>query len=377
MAPPFPAAVHQLTPTLAWGDAVGNQIRLLQRWFKGAGTGSDVFAGRTDEASRAEAFTASELADRVEPGDAVLVHHSIQSHFLPLLRKVARRANVVVVYHNVTPPELLAGFDASTARACAAARVELKELAELAALGLAYSDFSAEDLRAAGFRAHAVVPYPLDFDTFNAAPEASLKAELEDGCTNILFVGRGSPNKRLEAVVRAFTAYQRLFDPNSRLVLAGGLDRDKPYGQWVHAVIESLRPERVHLLGRVSAAQLSACFDTADVYLSLSAHEGFGVPMVESMHRGVPVIAYGAGAVPETLGGAGVVCRKDDPVAIARVIAAVARNPELQGRLVKAGKRRAKDFSEANTRAALFQALSRVAPRLRGAIPLRVVGGAK
>lgn len=355
---PARPAIHQLTPTLAWGDAVGNQVRLMRRWFADAGYDASLYAGRTDEGSRGEARDASDLAKDVRRGDLVLVHHSIQSRFVPLLRQVAKkRAKVIVVFHNVTPPELLRTFDAATAAACEAALAELRELSTFASGALAYSEFSAHSLREAGFPEPRVVPYPLDFSAFNVKPEPTLRAELSDGCTNVLFVGRGSPNKRIEAVLRVFTAYQRLYQPRSRLVLAGGLDREHPYGAWVHAVRETLSPERVHLLGRVSPEQLSACFETAHVYLSMSAHEGFGVPLIEAMHRGVPVVAHDAGAVAETLGGAGWVCSKDDPLAFARLLAVLDREPATREKVIARGRRRARDFDEEFTRKALFEVL--------------------
>src|SRR5690606_23604178 len=130
-------------------------------------------------------------------------------------------------------------------------------------------------------------------------------AELDDGCANILFVGRAVPSKRVDDVLRVFTAFQRLYRPDSRLVLAGSLNRDSPHGAFLHQLRELLGAERVRFLGRVSAAQLSACFATATAYLSMSRHEGFGVPLLEAMYRGVPVVAHGAAAVPETMGGAG------------------------------------------------------------------------
>ena len=367
-------SIHQLTPTLAWGDAIGNQVRLLRRWFQDEGYASELFSGQTDERSRGEARPAESLADQVRRGDLVLVHHGIQSRFVPLLRKVAKRAQVVVVYHNVTPPKLVEGFDPPLAAACAAGLEELKDLAHISALGLAFSEFSAGDLRAAGFARVEVVPFPLDFSPVEVAPDPSLAAELDDGCTNVLFVGRGSPNKRIDELLRVFTAYQRLYNRSSRLVIAGSVDRDKPYGGWVHGVNEVLSPDRVHILGRVSPSQLSACYATAHAYVSMSGHEGFGVPLIESMHHGVPVIAYEAGAVAETLGGAGWVCRSEDPIAFAKLLAVMDANPKLRAKLIERGRERVRDFAPERTRPAILDSLRVLLAR---APSLRVVGGGR
>ncbi|MBX5480940.1 MAG: glycosyltransferase family 4 protein [Myxococcaceae bacterium] len=362
----MPSAIHQVTPTLSWGDAVGNQVRLLRRWFREAGHESEVFSGRTDERSRGESISVDELPDHVARGDLVLVHHSIQSRLVPLLRRVARKASVAVIFHNVTPPALIAPYDPPLAAACAAGLEELRELAPIAPLALTFSRFSAKDLDAAGFAEVKVVPFPLEFAALDTRPDEALRSELDDGMTNVLFVGRGAPNKRIEEVLRVFTAYQRLFDPKSRLVLAGELNREHPYGAFIWGVRDALGPERVHILGRVSDAQLAACFATASVYLSMSAHEGFGVPLIEALYRGVPVIAYDAGAVAETLGGAGWVCRSADPIVYARLIAVLQRRPEVRRAVIERSRLRARAFDPANTRDAFFDALMSGAMRSTG-----------
>jgi hypothetical protein len=103
-------------------------------------------------------------------------------------------------------------------------------------------------------------------------------------------------------------------------------------------VKELLGAERIHLLGRVSASQLSACYAVATAYLSMSRHEGFGVPLLEAMERGVPLVAYGAAAVPETMGGAGLATRTRDPLEVAQLLAVLEREPELRQKII-AGQR--------------------------------------
>src|SRR4051794_15111136 len=120
--------IHQVTPTLAAGDAVGNLVRLIRDRLQKAGQPSEIFADRTDERSRGEASPVDRLL-AAPRGATVVVHHSIQSRLIPLLRRISRRARIVVAYHNVTPPELVAGFDPPLARSCAEGRAELEELA--------------------------------------------------------------------------------------------------------------------------------------------------------------------------------------------------------------------------------------------------------
>lgn len=337
-------AVHQFVARLAWGDAVGNQVRYLQQLLRGWGFRSEIYADQWDEACRELVRPVAQLPRETSGNDVLLVHHSFQSRCVPVLRRT--RARQALVYHNVTPSRLFEGFDRKVAGACDAARDELREMQGWMERAYAYSRFSAEELVTAGYPEASVLPFALDWRAFDVAADATLKAELDDGCTNVLFVGRAVPSKRLDDVMRVFAAYQSLYQPRSRLVIAGYLNRETPYGAYLYGVKELLGAERVRLLGRVSAAQLSACYASATVYLSMSRHEGFGVPLLEAMHRDVPVVAYGAAAVPETMGGAGITTLSDDPVEVARVLAVLERRVDLRWKMVEAQRTRLRALTQ-------------------------------
>jgi len=123
----------------------------------------------------------------------------------------------------------------------------------------------------------------------------------------LLFVGRVSPHKRQDDLIRMLAYYRACVDPDARLVLVGGY-RDQPqYHARLTELVTALHLEpAVTFAGAVSAAELVAYFRSASAFVSLSEHEGFGVPLLEAMRFDVPVIAYDAAAVGETVGGAGV-----------------------------------------------------------------------
>lgn len=331
-------AVHQLVPRLAWGDAVGNQARYLRELLRGWGYASEIYAEQWDEECREQVRPARDYPREAGEDSALLIHHSFESRLVPLVTRAPGRK--ALVYHNVTPARLFEGFERKVAQACTAAREELLALRPRVECAYAYSGFSAEELVAAGVPHVSVLPFAMDWRAFDAPADPVLRGELEDGCANVLFVGRAVPHKRVDDVLRVFTAYQRLYQPRSRLVVAGYLNRETPYGGFLHGLRDALGPERVLFLGRVSAAQLSACFATATAYLSMSRHEGFGVPLLEAMHRGVPVVAYGAAAVPETMGGAGLTPLSRDPVEVAGLLAVLERNAGLRAQVLEAQRAR-------------------------------------
>ncbi|MFP2930528.1 glycosyltransferase [Pyxidicoccus sp. 3LG] len=339
-----PREIHQLLPRLAWGDAVGNQVRYLQGLLRRWGHASDIYAETWDDACKDQVRHVRDYA-RTASRDAVLVvHHSFESRLVPFIARAPGRK--VLVYHNVTPARLFEGFERKVAAACDAARDELLALRPHVECAFAYSRFSAEELVAAGYRNVSVLPFAIDWGAFDTAPDPVLQAELGDGCANVLFVGRAVPSKKVDDVLRVFTAYQRLYQPRSRLVVAGYLHRDGAYGAYLHGLKDVLGAERVRFLGRVSAAQLSACFATASAYLSMSRHEGFGVPLLEAMYRGVPVVAYGAAAVPETMGGAGLATLSDDPREVAELLAVLERGTALREQVVTAQRERLESLSQ-------------------------------
>src|SRR5262249_44044431 len=166
------------------------------------------------------------------------------------------------------------------------------------------------------------------------------------------------PNKRLEDVLRAFAAFQRLYNPRSRLIVAGEFRLESAYVAWLKALRARLRTTRTHFLGRLHPSQLSACYQVSHVYLSMSQHEGVGFPLLEAMQRQIPVVAYGAAAVPETLGGTGGVTRSPDPVAVAKILAVLDGHRELRTRIVRRQNERVAAFAPDPAGNALRRALS-------------------
>jgi glycosyltransferase involved in cell wall biosynthesis len=210
---------------------------------------------------------------------------------------------------------------------------------------MADSTWSATELAAMGCPATATVPILLDFSKYAQPAHASLLNSLvstKKG-TDILFVGRLSPNKRQEDVVKAFAVYRQHYDPEARLFLIGSSSSDR-YRKAILGLVRKLGIEpAVRMAGGITDAQLIAYYRAADVFLSMSEHEGFCVPLVESMLFDLPIVAYAAGAVPETLGGAGILVdhkRYDEIAALLHLL----KDKAIRARLVAAGRARLEHF---------------------------------
>ena len=208
------------------------------------------------------------------------------------------------MYHNVTPEQYF--VDEGVRRYIQLGREQLRLLARRALFGVAVSNFNRREMLAAGFRRVEVLPVRVDFSEF-------VQPQRHQASDDWLFVGRLVGNKCQHELVTAFSLYVDAFGSDARLVLVGDLS-DEEYVGTVRA--EAARcgvKDRVALLGKMSDRQLRLAFAGAGVFVSMSEHEGFGVPILEAMAAGVPVVAFGAAAIPETMGGAGVLLRSKEP----------------------------------------------------------------
>jgi glycosyltransferase involved in cell wall biosynthesis len=254
----------------------------------------------------------------------------------------------VVDYHGITPPEFVRAYDAGMAVALSRARSELEPLAAAATLGIAHSRYMERELQAIGFRNTATLPLLVDPARFAISPDAAVAARLRAGKRghDLLFVSRMAPNKRIEDLLKVFAIYRRVWDRDARLFVIGRPDT-AAYAEALQRFAGRLGVEEVHLAGRVSDAELAAYYAGADAFVSMSEHEGFGLPWVEAMAFGVPVIAYAAGALPETIGDAGILftgkCYED----VAALVDAVVRDRPLRDRLAAAGRERVAAFGPA------------------------------
>jgi glycosyltransferase involved in cell wall biosynthesis len=239
----------------------------------------------------------------------------------------------VLIYHNITPPHYFVDINKELVRLCFRGRRELALYQSRCDLALGDSEYNRQELDALGFSPTGVLPVVPGFDHLSVADSRTADG-FADEWVNLLFVGRVIPNKRFEDLIRAFHAYKTFFNPRSRLLLVGSHSGFERYVAMLHGLIGRLGVRDVHLVGHVSNEELTAYYDVADVFVSASEHEGFCVPLVESFHMGVPVLAYAATAVPSTMDGAGVLYTDKDPMHLAALINAVVEDPALVDRIV-------------------------------------------
>jgi len=336
--------INQWVPAAHRGDAIGDSARRVRGLLRAAGHDSELYALTIDEDLRDDVRPFSDPAAR--QGHVTIFHFALPS---PMTEAFAALGGLrVLQYHNITPAAFFAPYDAQLFRLAALGRQELRSLAGRVDLALGDSEFNRQELEALGFDRTGVMPIAVNLERLTAAPRRpALEKILGDGLINFLFVGRIVPNKRIEDHIRLAEMYKRYIDSYYRFIFVGRYDGLPRYHAMVRALIVQYRmlPERFIFTGGVPDEDLAAYYRWADAYVSLSEHEGFCVPLVEAMATDVPVLAYAAGAVPETLGGAGVLFSPKDFEFAAEMLGTLVYDRPVRDRIIDGQRRRVRDFA--------------------------------
>ena len=310
--------IHQVLATLGYGDAIGHEVLGIRRVLRAAGYDSDIFIQTADPRVEDETRDYRDLIRESDSSNILFHHFSIGSRASRITYALPDRQ--ILVYHNITPPEFFVDVHEQLVEQCFKGRRELGIYPGRVDLALGDSEFNRRELEALGFNPTGVLPVVPDFSHLDHRPNDLVAREFDDSWTNILFVGRIIPNKRIEDVIRYFDAYQRHFNPRSRLLLVGSYGGFEKYLAILHQLCARLGVTNVHFTGHVSDAELTAYYEVGDLFLCASAHEGFCVPIVESFYKQIPVVAYAATAVPATMDGAGVLYSTDEPLEVAALV---------------------------------------------------------
>ncbi|HVE47410.1 MAG TPA: glycosyltransferase [Acidimicrobiales bacterium] len=343
-------AVHQFIPTFAPRDAIGTHALHAQRILRDMGIDSDIYAGGSRGARPGQVHSLRSFARRAArsaEGTWLLYQLSTGSAVFDFLME--RPEPKLVNYHNITDPSLYRAWEPGVAVELGEGRRQLRELAPRVELGIAVSEFNRADLEEAGYARTTVAPVLVDLEEGRVSPDPATSRALakakSGGGADWLFVGRLAPHKCQHDVVRAFAAYRAAYDPRARLHLVGGTG-SHAYRVTLERYLAGLGlAGAVTIAGSVRQSVLAAVYRNADVFVCLSEHEGFCVPIVEAMRERVPVVAFAATAVPETVAGAAVLLPTKDPMTVAAAVSRVLGDEVLRKQLADAGEERASHFT--------------------------------
>lgn len=334
-------AIHQFLAGFTNGDAISNEAKVLRDIFRSWGYQSDIFSEqkRILPELKKEARDVSEYAAIDQEDDVVLLHLSIGSVVNEVFSSL--RCRKAVLYHNITPASYLELINKQIANSLARGRDQMKKLVNTASINMADSHYNANELSELGYRDVRVLPLVLQLEKLTSSYHKPTMKKINDGTVNILFVGRCVPNKKLEDAISSFYYFHKYVEPNSRFIHVGSYAGTERYYNILLLQVKELGlGNSVHFVKAVPQAHLNTYYKYASMFLCMSEHEGFCIPLMESMIHDLPILAYAAAAVPETLDGSGVLVKEKNFEMIAEMMGEIIHNQTFRSAIVRGQQER-------------------------------------
>ncbi|MFP4082625.1 MAG: glycosyltransferase family 4 protein [Candidatus Aminicenantes bacterium] len=349
--------IHQFATSLSYGDAISDEMLEIQKVLREKGYPSEIFTKFCHPRLAAQANDFKKYRRFSSPDNAVIFHFSIGSPVSKMFFRIPDKK--ILIYHNITPHEYFIDYHRILARDCYKGRLEIKYFVDKVDLALGDSEFNRKELENAGYQHTGVLPLLLDFSKFDQKGDPVIQDVFINGKATILYVGRLIPNKKFEDIIKTFYFYKKYFNPHSQLLLVGdyrGLER---YYASLQDLVSSLELSDVHFTGHVEFPELVSFYKISHVYLSFSEHEGFGVPLLEAFYNRVPVVAFAAGAVEETMNGGGVLLFQKDFFKAALLLDEIIQDKKLREEVVEGQRRALIKYNKDNTGQILLENIQR------------------
>lgn len=336
--------IIQLLTTLSFGDAVSNDTVALKEAIARMGFETAIYAENIDKRLPEGFVHPFGQMPELHEDDVLIYHLSTGTKLNYIVDKYPCRK--MMIYHNVTPPEYFRGYSPVSYDLCREGLNGVRYLAHKMDYCLADSAFNKADLVRMGYQCPIdVLPILIAFEDYKKTPDRKILRRFDDDYTNILFTGRIAPNKKHEDIIAAFYYYKKYINKKSRLFLVGSYGGTEKYYAQLKEYVKQLELKDVFFTGHIRFEEILAYYKAADIFLCMSEHEGFCVPLVEAMFFDVPIIAYDSTAIAGTLGGSGILLSDKNPWWAAEWIDQLVTHMDLKNKVLMNQRIRLKDFS--------------------------------
>lgn len=326
--------VIQLVPTVSRGDAIGNEVFAIDSMLKKRGIKTVIYGNIIAENVK-DKVNELKIWQQPDQDDVIVFHMSIYSGLKDLIEQC--HCHKIVRFHNITPSCFFAPYNSRLQTLTEDGLTEIMSMKDSFEYAIADSSFNKQNLLSYGYSCPIdVVPIIMTMNDYARDPDPGIIQQFSDRKGHLLlFVGRIAPNKKIEDVIAAYATFKKYYDPDAMLVLAGSYECSDLYYRSLRVFINANNIHNVIFTGHTDFSSILAYYRSADLYLCMSEHEGFCVPLVESMYFRVPVLAFCSTAVPETLGNAGILTDTKDELVNAGLINAILTDTELAARIRK------------------------------------------
>jgi len=350
--------IHQFATSLSYGDAISDEMLEIQKALRNKGYKSEIFIRFYDPRMAKFIRDFKKYEKFSSHRNVVIFHFSIGSPVSKMFFRIPDKK--IMIYHNITPYKFFLGYHRILTRECYKGRLEIKLFADKVDLALGDSEFNRRELEKVGYPRTGVLPLLLNLSRFDQKENHVIRSIFSNGKWTILFVGRIIPNKKFEDLIKVFYFYKKYFNQNSQLILAGDYRGMMRYSAALQDLVGRLELTDVHFPGHIEFSELISFFKLADVYVSMSEHEGFGVPILEAFYNKVPVVAFAAGAVEETMNNGGLLLHKKDLLRTASVLDKLSRDEIFRREIVSSQVEALKKYDRDNVTRILLEHIERI-----------------
>ncbi|TGL60913.1 glycosyltransferase family 4 protein [Leptospira sarikeiensis] len=348
--------VHQFAAGFNIGDAISNEMNSLRSVFKRIGYSSEIFAENTGPGT--DTFVKKYKAYSSKNSDILVYHHSIHSEVLETLLK--NKNSKILIYHNVTPGHFFEKYDLKLTYLLRKGREELESLRDKFDKVFAVSEFNRSELLEIGFENVGLLPITYQLPQGKQIKEIPLKNK--SNIPRFLFVGRITPNKKQDDLIRFAFHYLKTYGPEFQLFMVGFSSKELYlYREELERMLDFYKLRRnVIITDFLSDEELKSMYQTCDLFVSMSEHEGFCVPLLEAMVHNIPILAFDGGAVGETLSGAGILFNEKRMDMIVELAHRIVTDKDLKDKILETQRKRLSTFSQINPETVLRPVLAQL-----------------
>ncbi len=335
-----PKAIHQFHSGSAVGDAVTNSMILIQDMLCQLGFTSQIFV--ENPAPGLEKTLQHYLKLTPNGDDVLLIHHSMGHELTEWIHSL--KGKKILVYHNITPARFFPE-ESPFHHYSRIGRQQLRIFMPLMDAAIAVSKTNADELENLGYKHIVQIPLLMDTQALVHRPwDDAIVIDNADIFT-LLFVGRVAPNKCQKDLITIATRLKNAFHRPFQLIMIGDYDINCPYYQdLIKQIMEAGMEDHVRFTGKVTDHQLLGWYRAADLFLCMSEHEGFGVPLIEAMAFNLPVVAFKSSNIPHTMAEAGILVTEKNHSAIAALIKIISTDRPLRRAIIKKQKKHVENF---------------------------------
>ena len=358
-----PLRVYQILPSVCRGDTISNDALEIYKVLSDQLIRTHIYAAYIGSGISSRRVSPIEEMPHLSPEDIIIYHMSTESGMYAHIRRIKRDYGCTIIfrYHSITPPEYFEAYDQDIAKQCRMGLREAERIRDIPTEVLAVSVHDRKQLRRLGYTCPIMILPPLvPLSEYTIEPEEGIMERYrEDTCSNLLYVGQIVPHKRIERIMDIYDRCRKGNDQPLRLFLVGSIMEVEEYYRYLedYRIRLGYREDEIVITGHVAFNEMIAYYRLADVFLCMSEAEGFGMSLVEAMFYQVPVLAYEAGAVPETLGGSGILLPIWQPSEVAGVVHTVLQNQNTRNQILEGQNRRLESLIEESPRRELIRVI--------------------